>query len=245
MGRHPHGVWGLGRSPDGKTVASGEGNPSGGCVVRLREFGTGQLIRQWAGHRNTISSLSFRPDGRALASGGWDGVVLVWDVTGQAPGRPKRPGKGELEALWEQLGGEAGPAYRAVWRLALAPEQAVPFLAGKLRPAPAIDAGRLARLVRGLDADRFDDREAASAERRRRTARLLRRLEAEAGSAGRLRDERALQALAHASGPAARRVLKRLAGGAAGVWLTREAGAVLQRLERQGGARSHAPQVIL
>jgi RNA polymerase sigma factor (sigma-70 family) len=250
--------------PDGKTLASGEYDPAlRGSVVCLREVATGKEIRRWAGHRNGVSSLAFSPDGRALASGAWDTVILVWDVTGlgKTDRRPATPlVRKELEELWGHLAGADVPrAYRAVWRLGSAPGQAVAFLRDRLPPVPAADARRIARLVSDLDSEQFAVREAATTDLEKlgtaaelslrkvfasrpslevhdRVKRLLQKLEGAAQSAERLRTSRALQALEHMGDPEARRVLARLAGGAAEVWQTREAKAALQRVDRRKAA---------
>src|SRR5262249_32136824 len=138
---------------------------NGAYTVCLREVATLKEIRRWWGHRNNVSSLAFSPDGRTLASGSWDTRIFVWDVPAQQERAAARPGRKELEALWEDLGaGGAAKGCRAGWRLAAAPEEAVPFLAGRLRPAPVADAQHIARLVRDLDSEEFTKREAASAE---------------------------------------------------------------------------------
>jgi RNA polymerase sigma factor (sigma-70 family) len=254
------GVSGIAFSPDGKTLASGEYEiPHGRWLVRLREVATGEEIRRWAGHRNTVSSLAFSPDGRTLASGGWDTLILVWDVTGLLGAKQRAApltGK-ELDELWGHLAGTDVPqAYRAVWKLAAAPAQAVPFLAERLRPAVAVDARRVARLVKDLDSDRFAVREAATAdleqlgegaapalrkaldgqpslEVRRRVQRLLGKPKGAARMQEQLRLSRALQALEHGRTAAARRLLERLAAGAAESRQSREAKAALGRLARQ------------
>jgi RNA polymerase sigma factor (sigma-70 family) len=245
-------------APDGKTLASGEWGAAGKGVVRLREVATGKEICSWTGHRNRVSSLAFHPNGRVLASGGWDTLILVWDVTGrEAEGRAARRLTGkDLDELWEHLADEDVPkAYRALWKLALAPEQAVPFLARRMRSAPVADDRRIAGLIRDLDDDGFAIREAATAELERlgdaaapalqkvlegspsleantRIRHLLKKLQLEAKSQDRLRLSRAMQALEQSGTPAARDLLKHLAGGAAGAWQSRAAKAALQRLTR-------------
>lgn len=63
-------------SPDGSMVAVGlaDGN------IRLLERKTGALLRELPAHAGALNALDFTPDGRYLASGGGDGVVIVWGV---------------------------------------------------------------------------------------------------------------------------------------------------------------------
>jgi WD40 repeat protein len=252
-----YGLSSIAFSPDGRTLASGEYDPViKGHVVVLREVATGQEICRWAGHGDWVSSLAFSPDGRNLASGSWDASILLWDVTGlkDAPRLPLT--RKELETLWEHLAVEDAPrAHAAIWKLATAPGQAVPFLAGRLRPVPAADPRRLARLIGDLDSPRFAVRESATAElgtlgeaagpslqkalgsgpsleARTRLMRLVERLEASRAQ-DRLRLSRALRVLEHAGNADARRLLTRLADGAEGTWQSREAKSALARLARR------------
>jgi WD40 repeat protein len=86
-------------SPDGKIIASG-GNDN---HIRLFDAKTGKEIRTLAGHqprtytapkqlnsandllvenvgKGTVTAVAFSPDGKVLASGGWDDMVRLWDV---------------------------------------------------------------------------------------------------------------------------------------------------------------------
>ena len=66
--------------PDGKVLATG------GEVVRLYDAATGKKLAELeGGHRGAVSALTFSADGKRLASGGHDGIVMVWDVADVTP----------------------------------------------------------------------------------------------------------------------------------------------------------------
>lgn len=239
-------------SPDGKTVAAA----AWGTVV-LWELASGQERGRFTGHREWVQSLAFSPDGRLLASGSLDYTALVWDVTGLSPDgmwAPRDVGPEEVGRLWTDLCATDGArTHRALWRMVAAPRQAVPFLAGRLRPAAPVEDERLTRLIADLDSDRFDVRRRASQElqrlgeqavpavrralagkpspeARRRLEELVSRADSRTLSAEQLHALRAVEVLEHIGTPPARRVLERLAGGAPGALLTDEATASLERL---------------
>ena len=62
-------------SPDGAIIVSGNRNG----IIQLRDATTGKLISEHAGHSSWISELVFSEDGKALATCGGDGTILVWD----------------------------------------------------------------------------------------------------------------------------------------------------------------------
>jgi hypothetical protein len=256
-----NGLTAVAFSPDGMVLATAGHDGGHDPVVRLWEVATGKEVRRWSGHRNAINALAFAPDGRTVASASRDTLVLVWDVTGLLEkGRPKavRLARQELAELWAHLADEdASRAYRAVWRLAAAPAQTVPFLSRRLRPVPVAEARLIARLIDALDSDDFKVREKASAdlgdlgaraapalrkalagqpslEVRLRVERLLQRLKGPAVSAEGLRAARAVRALEYSGSAEARRLLATLAEGAADAPLTREAKASLGRLAKRG-----------
>src|SRR5262249_6852669 len=136
-------------------------------AVHMWEVSTGQKVREFQGHPSGGMTVAFAPDGRTLASGGADSMILLWDVTGRMPdGRwqPIHLTPQELEARWTDLAGDASRAIQAIWDLAASPLQAVPFLQQRLRPPKAVEEQRLAQLIRDLDSDHFAVRTQATEE---------------------------------------------------------------------------------
>jgi DNA-binding beta-propeller fold protein YncE len=126
----------------------------------------------------------FTPDGRFLLSASTDTLLptlknadvrlqgeqtaLVWDVAALAKDLPvvPKPAAGEVEGLWEALkGADAVKAHEAVWRLAAAPDLALPLLTERLpKVTPDAPDARVGRLLADLDGDEFDVREKATQE---------------------------------------------------------------------------------
>ncbi len=221
--------------------------------MRLWEVATGRERVCFVGHRGGISSVAISRDGRRIASGSADTTILVWDATGGA--RPDAALSAEqLQTLWCDLrAADAGRAYRAMWRMALSPKQALPFLTERLRPSRPLDAAQqkqLDRRLADLDSEQFAVRQQAeielanmgmmiepalrktlqskpSLEVRKRLENVLDKL-----ASARVGITRALEAIEHMNTPQARQLLESLANGAPRAWLTEEARKGRNRMDR-------------
>jgi WD40 repeat protein len=216
---------------------------------RLLAFTDGEAVRVWdvaawaergvlRGHEGPVKALAFSPDGRLLLTGSDDTTALVWDLRRlSAPPAAGGALPAELETLWQDLAGaDAARAWRAMCILAAAPEQAVPFLRRRLRPAPALAPPQMMRLIADLDSIHFARREKASeelellgeraeeslrevvkvspsAEVRRRAGMLLAGLRGPGLSSEELRARRALQVLRHIGSDEALRVARGVLAG--------------------------------
>jgi WD40 repeat protein len=244
----------LAVSHDGRLIAA-----AFEADIHVWEASTRQQVGEFRGHRGHVSALAFSPDGRTLASGGADGAILLWDLTGhRGEGRAAAMPPVALNELWKLLGEDDGR--RAVWALALAPEQAVPFLRKQVPPVPkAGDATRLRQMIADLDAVKFAARQRATVEleklgpaaapalrlalKENPSPELARRVQTLLEKLGPVRERtrstpaevqtlRAIEVLERAGTTEAREALRSIADGEPAARLTQEARAALARLDR-------------
>jgi RNA polymerase sigma factor (sigma-70 family) len=236
-------------SPDGATLAVAENDS-----IRLWDLRTGQeLAGKKTDGGEAVTALAFLASDR-LISTSEDSTALIWDIGGQI--KKARPAlkPNQMKDLWEDLAGDPLQAYRAADQLSTDGLLTLPFLREQLRPVPLPDRPQIERLADRLEANSFEEREAAARQLRElgepavpELARLAqdekRQLEArnrleqlvEAGRAqrstpGETRELRSLAILERLGAPEARALLEALARGAPGARLTREAAAALGRL---------------
>jgi hypothetical protein len=200
-------------------------------------------------HGGYVASAAFSSDGTKVVSSSPDGPVYVWDLLGDA-------GKWDAamaDAVWADLASsDAKVAFRAIRTLRANPAEAIPFLKQrvKLPAAPSEDA--VAKMLKGLDAAAFADRERAQrdltgvadlirprleAARKTASEEAGRRLDqilkaAEGWTPVKLRCLRACEVLEGIGTPAAIGLLKTWTAGPAGARLTVESKESVARTSR-------------
>jgi len=244
----------LAFSADGQTLTAGGKDRT----IHLWDVPTGKKLGQFTGHQGGIQRLAFLPDELSLVSASVDSTALVWDASSMLQ-REASPGMlledKQLESLWSELAGDNGTvAFQAVRTLGASPEQAVPWLQARLKPVPAPDPQQIDRLIKELDSEQFQTRQKAeqdieklaelaesalkkvlqgkpTLEMQQRVEKLLERLVSQLTPPAELVQQcRAVESLERIGNSEARQLLEKLAKGADGHRLTREAQGALQRL---------------
>jgi RNA polymerase sigma factor (sigma-70 family) len=95
----PGPVLGVAFSPDGKVLATGNGN-LGLPTLHLWETATGQQVRRMPKSRSdVITALAFSPKGDLLATAPAEGVIVLWDTTTWKEVRRIEDGREEITCL--------------------------------------------------------------------------------------------------------------------------------------------------
>jgi len=248
------GYYGLAYSPGGKLLAAA--TPSG---AEIWDVTAGRLLRRLEHHDHNVLAVAFSPDGRLLLTVGKDRTALVWDVARSiaAPPAPPRVRPRGVAQAWDDLAAADGPAaFAAVSFLADQPGEALPLLRDRVRPAVALEAAAVAKLVADLDSDRFEARERAqtelvaldrlaepalrkalagkpTAEAKRLAEEALAQVVGVPEHPDRLREVRAVEALERIGTEEAQKLLEALAAGTPAARLTDEARHAAARLKRR------------
>jgi len=254
LGGHQDAVGPMAFAPDGKLLVSGSQDQT----VRVWEPTSGTELCRLQGHRGGIRQLAFSPDGRELLSTSEDGTALVWDVSAALEAGRKRqsarPAPAPNDALWHDLGhDDAARGLEAMAKLLATPRETLDLLKQRLRPVPAVDDRRVARLLVDLGHENFEARQRAGAELeklqelvepalrrlladkpplevRQRAEALVEKLDKQPLAGDTLRAWRAVEVLEKIGTPEARQLLETIAQGAPEARQTQEAGAALKRL---------------
>lgn len=201
-----------------------------------------------------VSDLEFSPDDRQLLTAGGDSTTMVWDIAAATNHVCEIQGDPNLSACWDAMADQdAHKSYRAYLEFRAAGENAVPFLAGKLKPVGQPQAQTVAHNVALLNSADYRDRvkayqqlrhfgpvlrkqltQALDASADLAAKRRLRKLLADMDSlllARRThRDLMAIRVLQSIANPQAVAALKRISTGLDVAWQTRSARNALDQL---------------
>lgn len=259
------GINGLAFSVDSRFLAV-SGNDA---AVHLWDLQRDKEAVPLTGFEGNASALIFTPDGAELIAMSLNGARLSWrteEIRRINALRLAPLSESAFADLWtEQAQADVFRSYRAGRHLLADPQRAVALLGGRLKPVPPGDSARLSKLVADLSsADaavrrkammelRAKHGEAAvgalrqNSNRQRNPYRLTfeQKLINQYNTPERARDLKAVRILEEIGTPEARQVLEKLSKGAAGVSLTLESQAALERLAAAKAAlRPPAPDEL-
>ncbi|GIW79022.1 MAG: hypothetical protein KatS3mg105_0829 [Gemmatales bacterium] len=230
-------------SPDGSLIAVKLSYPQSSIAVV--HVPSGRMLFEFTlSPEYEVDALAFSHDGKFLAAGCLDGTVILWKPMELKPMQLQN----NTEKIWQDLASENGlRAFQIYAALADSPTMALRVFRKHLQP---VDGQRIRQLVRQLNDDDFKKRVTAEAELmnagslvvpilqevlakkpslevRRRAERILNFYQKS--------DCRALMAvtlLEKIASPEAQQILAKVAGGESEAFVTMQAKAALQRLQR-------------
>lgn len=97
---HADVVRALAFTPDGTKLAAAGGLPARSGEIKIWDLGAGapyRLLETMTGHKDCIYSVAISPDGKLLASGSYDKLILLWDLTS---GKEVRTLKDHIDAVF-------------------------------------------------------------------------------------------------------------------------------------------------
>jgi hypothetical protein len=238
-------------TPDGNFLATSD---VFGKYLDFYDLNSGRLRHRLLGCSSGISCWAFSRDGKYIAIAGEGANTIIWDYPAlHLPSPDASQSSSTAAILWDDLASpDAAKAYQAIRAMIATPDRTLLYLAERLNPTPAADAKQISAWISKLDSSEYAVREQATRELEKfpdsarslleeslkkelapEAAERIRRVLSSMGqSPERIRSIRAIEVLEHTGLPEARRILERLAGGAAGATLTEEAKASLKRLTR-------------
>jgi WD40 repeat protein len=87
---HASDVWSLAFSPDGKTLASGNGDWDKPGQVKLWDAASWKE-KAVLPHTGEVLSVAISPDGKTLAAGSWDRTIKLWQLASAVQGAAPKP----------------------------------------------------------------------------------------------------------------------------------------------------------
>src|SRR5207245_9428399 len=112
-----------------------------------------------------VRTPAFPRAAKGLNAPSTDPTALIWDLSGNLGTKGRSLTPQDLDTCWAHLAGDdATRAFQAIRRLAASPTEAIPYFREHLKPVPAVNEQRLARLIADLDNNQFAVRESATKE---------------------------------------------------------------------------------